>query len=307
MRRGTSRAPLLVWQLTNRGFGSEVLLLLLAQLYALTKGYEFVLASKCSNLCWRNGWSDYFKPSYSEINNAFTCDVSIFESNNIWVAAKRVAATIILGLTHHRKILLSCHVWREIWTPKFVEGVFNLPEHGISGDAYAAIKVLMQAAWRLNDTTRELVEGRIKAMGLRRQEYFGFHIRRGDKTREAPEESISSYFEKAHEIAPRLKTCFVASDDYATIQQIEVEYPDWHVISMVTPSRTGHDQATFNLQDAELRRSSTLELLTEIEALRAASFFVGTFSSNVGVLLALLRGLESSFGVDGPLRIYRPY
>jgi hypothetical protein len=300
--------PQLIWQLTGRGFGSEILLMLMGRLYAILNHYDFALASRYSNIAWRRGWSDYFEPFCEEVDHplAFEGSVTLTLSSppRRWL---RALAARVLGLIRGRRTLFSFEVWPAVWNASFASGTFALPGQDSVLDAYSALRILLKEVWRPKETTRQAVTDRLAKFNLGDAPFAGIHIRRGDKWQEAPPLTADTYARAVESIDPTIKRCFVASDSYAAVQELAAARPHWTIASFVAPDDAGHHQGAFNRYPPDARRDRVLDLLAEIEALSKAAFFVGTYSSNIGVLLALLRGKDSCHGVDGPLRIYRPY
>lgn len=300
--------PLLIWQLTRRGFGSEVLLMLLARLYAIVNGYDFALASRSSNIARVNGWSDYFEPFCEDIVHPFASEDSVIDTLASWKRrCLRGSAARALGLIRRRRILFSFHVWRSIWTPSFVERRFLLPGFEVPVDAYSALRTLLSDVWKPRAETVAAIRERLRPFDYLGERFVGIHIRRGDKRLEASPIPAEAYARAAEEADPNVQACFVASDSREAVDELAAARPKWTIAALATPQNIGHEQSVFNQGSAVMRHHLVLDLLAEIEILAKASFFVGTFSSNIGVLLALLRGKDTCYGVDGPLKIYRPY
>jgi hypothetical protein len=292
---------LLIWQLTDRGFGSEITTMLLAQLYCLDKGIEFSLCSRYWNAAHRQGWVDYFVPFCKEISAPGLNVSYLFKSGGGLNTLTRLRKKMLLALLTGKRILLNYDVWAEIWNASFVERKFKLPALGIDGDCFAACQALLERAWKFNQQTVTSVEAIRKALGLGDDAYFTVHIRRGDKWHEAKPIEVRNYMAKVEEINRSLiRKCFVMSDDYSVVTELRREYPQLDIVSLCEPSECGHVQSAFNLESAEARRDSTLRLLAELDIAKDGAFFVGTFSSSLGRLVAILRGRDCTFGADFP-------
>lgn len=129
----------------------------------------------------------------------------------------------------------------------------------------------------------------------------GFHVRRGDKvtSKESKLFSGDKYLDKLKRAVPispePIRYCFVATDDGNAVREI-------------AKAAQHHDIGCKVLSlNASLSASSTLTFLTELYVLSRTTSFVGSFNSNVGGLVALLRGCQNpnshehyaqSFGVD---------
>ena len=161
--------------------------------------------------------------------------------------------------------------------------------------------------WKFNDETSEAIAELRKGLALSADNYFTVQIRRGDKKSEADTFALHEYIRLAKRFnAMRERTtCLVMTDDYSVITELRTAYPEYQFVSLCPKSDRGHEQAAFNSLSPGLRRQRTLALLAELSMATEGSFFVGTFSSNIGRFVALLRGLETTYSVDGPFTMLR--
>jgi len=128
---------------------------------------------------------------------------------------------------------------------------------------------------------------------------IGFHIRRGDKLiAESRKYEAYEYLQRFEQeagvdVVRRLEHCFVATDDPAAIPEFHAALKNYSNWSCMVHSFT--DAAKDIIQD------STYQFLTELSILVDAAYFVGTFNSNVGSLVSLLRScprrLDENFSV----------
>ena len=100
-----------------------------------------------------------------------------------------------------------------------------------------------------------------------------------------------------YQVAPDVSNCFIATDDYGVIEEAKSEYPNFNIFTLAKPDNRGHVEAKFNAMTADARRNATLDFLVESEIMRKADYFIGTFSSNVGRMMALLRD-DHTYSVD---------
>jgi len=115
-----------------------------------------------------------------------------------------------------------------------------------------------------------------------------FHIRRGDKSIEIPLTKASTYVSKMMKVVDKphnVQDCFVATDSYHAAIELEhalqSQNMTCHLSSLVQPNY----KTTRGKQDF-------LGFLAEYLILTKATYFVGTFTSNVGDLVALTRRCE---------------
>jgi hypothetical protein len=292
---------LLIWQLTNRGFCSEIMTMLFAQLYCLENGIDFSLCSKYWNAAHQRGWSDYFVPFCEEISTPILRMNYLFKSGGGLNTLARQTRKALLALLTRQHVLLNYDIFGQIWDTAFVESRFSLPMLGVDGDCYAACQALLDWVWRLNNRTSASVANILASLDLADSAYFTIHVRRGDKWHEAKATELRDYMAKVDAVNHRqLRKCFVMTDDYGVVTELRREYSELDIVSLCDASERGHVQEKFNMQPAEIRRDNTLRMLAELTIAKHGTFFVGTFSSNVGRLVALLRGRESTFGADFP-------
>ena len=122
-----------------------------------------------------------------------------------------------------------------------------------------------------------------------------FHIRRTDKKREVNPSTAAEYVDRLLKVfvemnkIPFADHCYVATDDVIAVEEIKSELKRAGVLCTVHSLQTGmvvrKDRGKF---------AQTLILMTELSILQEAKYFVGTFSSNIGDLVAVLRGCTHS-------------
>ncbi len=293
----------LVFQLTNRGFGSELNNMLLGLLYGLWTGQTFQLSSRTWNARYQSGWTDWFEPFCTE------CPAKLLETGSVWDDLRRhldgdfrsrcrwrVRQVLVRAL--YPGTSLTYQRWPEFRSPRFAAQRFFIPSLGIDGDIFAALQVLARMLWRLRPQVKSRIHAQVRA--ALPEAYVGVHIRRGDKlsSREAERVEVRSYLARMDSLGTGLDTVFVASDDHNAVAEFRLAAPHWRVVSFCQPTLRGHRQASFNSQRPEQRQLATEHILRDLEALIRAEYFIGTFSSNLGRLLCLLRGQRQCTSMD---------
>ncbi|CAB9518669.1 expressed unknown protein [Seminavis robusta] len=155
---------------------------------------------------------------------------------------------------------------------------------------------------------------------IRHTKSVAFHVRRGDKLiGESAAYPGSDYVDKLLEVAKRDKTriddCFITSDDYAAIDEIKQSLKEKKVrckIHTVTKD-TEHGSDFRRERNGPADYESTIEFLTEVSLMSDATYFIGTFNSNVGSVASLMRKCHypdaphysNSYGVDRDVWYYR--
>jgi len=173
-------------------------------------------------------------------------------------------------------------------------------------EAYALSKI-----WNITEAARNGINERLAALAVAESDLLhsatalhrplcAVHVRRGDKSSEAPPVPVTKYLEKIVSSGVNCKTMFVASDAMdQVVGEIKAALSDTFpdacqiptVVNLRTPTitGTGHEQAAFRNLPEEVQVQQTLNMLTEWEVMRAADILVCTLSSNVGRIAALLR------------------
>ena len=120
-----------------------------------------------------------------------------------------------------------------------------------------------------------------------------FHIRRGDKVKAGEsrafeaQEYVDVLVQALSESKQSsLQSCFVATDAYPVVAELEAALRNASIGCRLYTLATSDYSADRNTDH-------TMSLLAEIKMLVDASFFVGSFNSNVGALVSLWRGCSS--------------
>lgn len=128
-----------------------------------------------------------------------------------------------------------------------------------------------------------------------------FHVRRTDKIRtgESVYHSGEEYVARLLEVAPNVHFdhCFVATDAAVAVTEISAALRKHEV----------NCQVHYFASENEVSKQETLQFFTEMSYMINATYFVGTFDSNVGGMVGVLRACKgdkpvetfaNSFGVD---------
>jgi len=122
-----------------------------------------------------------------------------------------------------------------------------------------------------------------------------FHIRRTDKEIETKPATAAVYVERLLKIfegmdqIPNVHHCYVATDDVMSVAEVESE------LIQAGVSCTLHFLQTRVLdRNDRTNFANSIVLLTELSIMQEATYFVGTFTSNISDLVAVLRGCTHS-------------
>jgi hypothetical protein len=280
----------LLYQLTQRGFTSELNNLLLALLYCETNRIEFRLSSRYWGAAHNKGWEDYFEPFCQEQNNRLT------RIGTIKRLPKAIARRQRIYKILRPRTLFTHDIWPLIQTPEFLKQHFSLPAFQIDGNIFHAKQKLLEHISPPSPTIHQAIQSITHAIS---PPYVALHIRRGDKiVSEATRIEIDDYVAAIQRVAPKSKRVFIATDDYSVVEEFRQRFPVYQVFTLCSQKQQGHQQSTFNKACPDQKKSDTLNLLADIECISKADHFIGTFSSNIGRFIALKVGLDQCTSLD---------
>lgn len=267
-------------------------------IYCLQNEIRFIISSNDSNFAYKDGWTDYFKPFCGETKSNFHVRFNtrdkhshLSKSDLLTRAYKILTNTVLL-----RDLLPKFH------NSEFVNSDFIFDKPEMSGHFLDVAKKIIDQIWVFQPHILEKISLSQQELKLPK-DYYGIHIRGGDKITEAEIYSVNSYIEvltKTIGLAELNKsTIYIATDDYVNIRAIKNEYPQLKIVSICKPTTKGHDQISFNTQTKEDRFDAMIELFTEIEILSHSKMFVGTQSSNIGMFMGMRIGPTKCKYVDG--------
>lgn len=267
----------------QNGLGAQILHMLDAAAFAR-------LAGPRSRLCVREsrywnygcaphkGWSCYF--SSSPCRQSQTCpELARLPPHAVWTSRCILVST--RQSMHH------------------VSTIANqlAKQHPVS--EFTFYRHLANSLWKLNPHTSKAVSKVFSAARLRPGRYIAIHIRRGDKRREVKLPRIKKYAKSVRILARKDEPIFIATDDGAVLYEMRKRLPDRKIVSLPSAiKRTGHLQAEQNRIWMKRRYDDVVDLLTEIELMRRGRIFIGTFSSNLGRLVYLLRNSDNRDSVS---------
>ncbi|WP_455620678.1 hypothetical protein [Parabacteroides sp.] len=280
------------------GFFSEYNNMILAMLYCAKHHIRFSIYSLDANFSFEKGWDDYFKPFCPEVGNIFHRWFNRrpnprFKNEIIRFVDSYITAAF---LRFNRNRLTMFDLWNEIRS--LDQNHFSLPELGLEGSLRDACRKMIRYTWMYNENTQKEVSYYIESVALP-EHYIGFHIRGGDKFIEARLQNIDVYIEKARSLSV-IRDAFVLTDDYAIIQALEKNYPDWRFYTLCSQEEHGYYHQKFKKQIKMVIRNQHIKLFASIDILAASDLFIGTFSSNPGMYLGMRMEEGRAYSVDIP-------
>lgn len=284
------RAVLILHENQFNGLGAQ----LLRQLDALALASHLRRSfTPCFGRYWNYGcapytaWQCYFVPSAATSSD--TCD-------RMHTCAE-LADLDVSGISTHDCIVISTEQ-----SANRAAAVMQILSRGQKD----LPRSLAKRIWQLNSRTRNLVDTLLREAGvpLRHDgvhgKYIGVHVRRGDKRKEVPLIPLRRYAEAVRKLVKDAKVpVFIAGDDGTSVRALRELLSGWKILAVRgAEGRTGHDQARMNRGYMKRNYERVVELLAEIEALAGSSVFVGTFSSNLGRFVHVLREGEGNSSVS---------
>ena len=294
----------IVFQLTERGFASEINNMISAILYCLVHEIEFVLYSKTWTATYRKGWQDYFLPFCKENSNIIFYRKSVFSitrKQNLIICSREKILSLLRKMLYKNN-LCAYEIWDDMRSNNFQDTKFTIPDLGIRGDIFHAKQVLLKMIYHHNHEIQEIIRSQDNILDDIRP-YIAVHIRRGDKvslgTKEADRIEVSKYIEKIKIINPDITNIFIATDDYRVVVEFKSICPSqWFITTFCPPRQLGYDQGLFNHKSQDQKRQDMIRLFTDIYFFEKAEYFIGTYSSNMGRLVALFKGKEKCHSLD---------
>lgn len=283
----------------DAGFFSEYNNMILAMLYCLENRIQFKICAGPTNFHQSEGWNGFFLPFSDQIKNngAHYRATFLWKSQLKAIPKYRSLSGLVNFLPQNmikRNVLLTQDVFSLSRNSQQTLKTFVIPELGINGSLQEACSKLIEITWRYNEETQKKID-ELKTSINMPDNYIGFHIRGGDKFMEHKIELIEAYFAKVNNT--EVKTAFVLTDDYSTIQEINRLYPRWRVETLCRKEEKGYFHADFLSESEELQEQKYLRLFASIDILAQADQFVGTYSSNPGMYLGM-RNAPICTGVD---------
>ena len=283
--------PTMIWELTNRGFGSELNNLLYAINYCEKKSISIRFLSDKWNNKIDKGWIDFFKQtpesvflynnktisSYNRLRSFYSLNqLRLCVENKKTQFLKSFLARIGLIIFNFRKQqnYLFIHDYFK------VVHEFNKEESENDKDLFVhKMNTILKGIWKFNEKT--IKEIRKNKLLFKFSEYAVFHIRRGDKltTGEDISYSLDNYIKKI--VSKKINTVFVMSDDYRVYEDLVKNYPKFNFYTLIDKNQRGHFQSSYNKLSVIEKEKNMVNLLTEIEIAKESNFFVGSANSNI--------------------------
>ena len=111
------------------------------------------------------------------------------------------------------------------------------------------------------------------------------------------------YLALIRERSPEVRSLFVMTDDYRTIEEVRALDPGIRVFSFRETCDQGYQQQEFNAMDSASKTAAMKRLIAEVEIASRSEMFVGCYKSNVSRYIALVHQYpHQCFSLDGERR-----
>lgn len=282
----------LIYNLGRRGFFSEINNMIIAKIFAEEHHWDFEVNSFYWNCRYKKGLRDYFYIELQEYNNIFSAQM-VRGKNVAW----NLHALFYLGVTtlnniykfFNSNIILGSDVYQSFRALPYLNQI-----------DVTRFQNEMKRVLRLNDSLEYLFINQFNLLGMHRS-FLGVHIRRGDKitTGEMQNIPLSQYIEAIKQ--SQYKDIYIATDDYTSIDFIkrQLQSSDFQIYcNPLLSISSGFSEGKFNRSSKENRYKETCSLLFDIFVLCKASFFIGTYSSNLSRVIPCVLGLKNCKSLD---------
>lgn len=275
------------------GFFSEFNNMVLAILFCLNNEIKFSLYSRKGNFALSKGWNDFFTPFCNE--TSFFLHKK-YNRRGYQIKDKTALAPTFLKLLVGDKYLTQ-DIWDSFRSEDFSRTKFNIPELKLKDSSLLdAAKTIISIIWQYEPVSLKLVQGYKSTVKLP-EKFISIHIRAGDKTLEANTFSPHQYMEKANNLK-LCKKAFVLTDDYTVIEELQLSYRDWEIITLCSPSERGYVHSEFTKLNKYQKYLQHLKLFASLDICAESDKFIGTYSSNPGMFMGMRLGEVKCACVD---------
>ncbi len=291
--------------MTTRGLFSELNNLVLAKVYADWHGMKLVVNTKNWNARIKEGWSDYFRNTLTCRNDFFTAQLKIYSKEKPWIGKiyynpKEFFTFYFYYCVNavftffHPQTELTKEVFSKLYSTRFLQ-------EELGDSCFEKYASTFKDLYRYNDKTI----GRIRNMRDKLQipdKYIGVHLRRGDKITSGEMDDIDGkvYIDEIRKRKEISHNVYIATDDISVISYLERELGEdgFCLFYNRTSNQKGFNENGFNSKTRQERYEDTLNVLLDMDVLIHASFFIGTYSSNLSRVVPLYLGLDKCISLD---------
>ena len=292
----------IIYSLTHRGLYSELVNLALAKVYADNHGYRLMVNSRHWNSKIMNGLTDWFIPYFNENNNILSYQYRIYSDEKPWIG----------------NIYYNPSAFWEYWRMWFFNKLYKIvnPTTLLSKETfkkmhnflsqYSQIELLealsnaFKEFYRYNTVTQKYISDSKLILNIP-DNYISVHIRRGDKivTGEMEDINLNLYVDAIRNAIHISRNIFIATDDTSVVTYMlnKLRGDNVNIFYNNNNKLRGFDEKTYNLKNNYYKKDEVLNMLFDMDMLIHSQFFIGTFSSNVGCVVAMYLGLDNCHSI----------
>ena len=295
----------IIYSLTHRGLYSELVNLALAKVYADKYNYRLLVNSRNWNSKIDNGLSDWFIPYFEETHSILTYQEKIYNNEKPWIGKIYYNPSAFWGYWRERlynkiyKIFNTTALLSKESFQRMHSGDF-LSQYS-EGELLNAVSNSFKKFYKYNALTQNSISEKKQYINIP-DNYISVHIRRGDKivTGEMEDINLNIYVDAIRKYRYISNNIYIATDDVTVISYISKKLSDTDIKIYYNKENKlkGFDEKTYNLKSDSVRRDEVLNMLFDMDMMINSSFFIGTFSSNVGCVVAMYLGLDKCHSID---------
>ena len=295
----------IIYSLTHRGLYSELVNLALAKVYADKYNYRLLVNSRNWNSKIDNGLSDWFIPYFEETHSILTYQEKIYNNEKPWIGKIYYNPSAFWGYWRERlynkiyKIFNTTALLSKESFQRMHSGDF-LSQYS-EGELLNAVSNSFKKFYNYIALTQNSISEKKQYINIP-DNYISIHIRRGDKivTGEMEDINLNIYVDAIRKYSYISNNIYIATDDVTVISYISKKLSDIDIKIYYNKENKlkGFDEKTYNLKSDSVRRDEVLNMLFDMDMMINSSFFIGTFSSNVGCVVAMYLGLDKCHSID---------
>lgn len=297
--------PVVYYSLTQRGFYSEVMNLILAKIYCDKNDIKLIVNTRNWNSRYKKGWEDYFKPDFDTTNDLISSQYYV-DGFGHKLAVGNFLKKPCIELGHLGRCLLN-YYFRLTTRGGLSEDIFFKMRNdlflGSLKDCRLEIESALIDTYVYNDQLKaEILENK-KAIGIYGKSYISVHVRRGDKiaTKEMEYIEIEQYLAAIKAKGYLSKIVYIATDDISVVEEIRLGLGEYYSIFYNTlVSSVGFDADKHNKESRENRYCEAKLAILDVDILLNSEYFIGTYSSNLSRIIPCFKGLDACESLDIP-------
>lgn len=295
----------IIYSLSQRGLYSELVNLALAKVFADNHEYRLLVNSRHWNSKIKNGLSDWFIPYFDENNNIMSYQYRIYSDEKPWIGKiyyNPSAFWEYWRMWFYNKLykianpttLLSKETFKKMHNPNFLSQYSQM-------ELLEVLSKTFKEFYKYNTFTQKYISDSKLNLNIP-DNYISVHIRRGDKivTGEMEDIDLNQYVDAIRDAIHISRNIFIATDDTSVVTYMSNKLLGDNVNIFYNKNNklNGFDEKTYNSKNIFSKKNEVLNMLFDMDMMIHSHFFIGTFSSNVGCVVAMYLGLDKCHSID---------